>query len=323
MIVAMLKELVKKQQNYTNHFFDTFNLTQLQQIIDLLLNSAGMIFFTGVGKSGMIAKKIAVTMASTGTKALFLSPVDALHGDIGMVSAADSFILLSKSGESEELLQLAPAIRKKGAQIIGFLCSNQSRLKKLCDYTLQLPFQSELCPFDLAPTMSTTYQLLVGDLMTVALMKHKQFTLDDYALNHPAGRIGRRIVTRVQDLMLKEERIPFCHSEQLLTDLLYELTDKRCGCLLVVDEEKKIKGIFTDGDLRRALQKHRAEIFTRSIGELMTKAVQTTSPQMLAIEALKMMEANPIQRLSVLPVIDEEQKVVGLLHIHDLVQSGI
>jgi len=271
----------------------------------------------------MIAKKIAVTMASTGTRALFLSPVDALHGDIGMVSSLDSFIVFSKSGESDELMQLVPAIKKKGGQVIGIVCSDQSRLSRLCDFVLQLPFLAELCPFDLAPTMSTTYQLLLGDLLTIALMKHKKFTLDDYALNHPAGRIGKRIIMKVEDLMLRDSRIPVCNPTDLLTEVLFELTDKRCGCVLVTDSSKKIKGIFTDGDLRRSLQKYGTKVLNMRIEELMTVNIKTINPYTLAWDALKLMEANPQQRLAILPVVDEEEKVVGILHIHDIIQSGI
>jgi len=319
----MLKELIEKQRTYTNHFFETFDLKEVEKLMQLLINTQGIIFFTGVGKSGMIAKKIAVTMASTGTRALFMSPIDALHGDVGMVSSLDCFIVFSKSGESDELINLIPAIKNKGAKVIGVVCNAQSRLNTLCDFILHLPFQAELCPFDLAPTMSTTYQLLLGDLITVALMKHKKFTLDEYASNHPAGRIGKRIIMKVKDLMLSGTKIPVCNPSDILSEVLLELTDKRCGCLVIVDMHKKIRGIFTDGDLRRSLQKYREEVLKMRMDELMTENVKTINSHTLAWDALKLMEANPKQRLSVLPVVDEEENIVGLLHIHDIIQSGI
>ncbi len=319
----MLKDLIQKQQTYTNYFFESFDLKEVEKLIQLLIHTQGIIFFTGIGKSGMIAKKIAVTMSSTGTRALFLSPVDALHGDLGMVSRLDTFIVFSKSGESDELMQLVPAIKNKGAQVIGIICNDQSRLGKLCDFVLNLPFQAELCPFDLAPTMSTTYQLLLGDLITVALMKHKEFSLGEYALNHPSGRIGKRITMKVKDLMLTDARIPICHPEDALGDILFELTDKRCGCILVVDTTRKMKGIFTDGDLRRSLQKYQEQVLKMPMQELMSTHVKTITSSILAWDALKLMEANPSQRLSVLPVINEQEEVVGLLHLHDIIQSGL
>lgn len=319
----MLKELIDKQRSYTNHFFESFDLIELEKLIDQLISTRGIIFFSGVGKSGLIAKKIAFTMASTGTKALFLSPTDALHGDIGMVTHQDAFIMLSKSGESDELIQLAPAIRNKGASLIGILCNSQSRLGAFCDFTFQLPFKAELCPYDMAPTMSTTYQLLLGDLLTIALMKHKNFSLDDYALNHPSGRIGKRITLKVRDLMLTGTKIPLCKPEDKLGNVLIELTDKRCGCLVVIDEDGKLAGIFTDGDLRRTLQKYGGNVLDIPIHAVMTKNVKTMQPHALAWDAMKLMEANPKQRLTVLPVTNEQDIVIGLLHLHDIVQSGL
>lgn len=319
----MLKELIDKQRHYTNHFFESFNLEEVEKLVEILMYSKGIIFFSGVGKSGMIAKKIAFTMASTGTRAIYLSPIDAMHGDIGMVSENDVFIILSKSGESDELLQLAPAIRNKGATAVAVVCNEKSRLSLLCDYTFRLPFQAELCPFDMAPTMSTTYQLLFGDLLTVALMRHKEFSLSEYALNHPSGRIGKRMTFKVQDVMLTGSRIPLCHPENRIGHLLVELTNKRCGCLLIVDAQRKLLGIFTDGDLRRSLQKHGGSVLDIPVGELMTSKVKTISPHTLAWDAMKKMEADAQQRLSSLAVIDEEDKVIGLVHLHDIIQMGL
>jgi arabinose-5-phosphate isomerase len=319
----MLKELIDKQRNYTNHFFEFFNLEEVEKLVNILMLTKGIIFFSGVGKSGLIAKKIAFSMASTGTKALFLSPIDALHGDIGMVSGQDVFILFSKSGESDELIQLAPAIRNKGAAVVAIVCNDQSRLGSICDHTFILPFQGELCPFDMAPTMSTIYQLLLGDLLTIALMRQKKFSLDEYALNHPSGRIGKRMVFKVQDLMITGPRIPLGHPEDKIGELLIELTNKRCGCLLITDQNLKLIGIFTDGDLRRSLQKYGGSVLDIPIGELMTKNVKTISAFELAWDAMKKMEADPQQRFNSLAVIDQEDRVVGLIHLHDIIQMGL
>lgn len=319
----MLDEILNRQKELTNGYFDALDLQQAEKFFDILANCSGMIFFTGIGKSGFVAKKIAFTMISTGTQALYISPTDAAHGDIGLVSSRDVFVMLSKSGESDELLSLVPAIRNKGATLLGVVCNPESRLAKACHFTMNLPFQHELGSFDMVPTMSTIYQSLFGDLLTVALMERKQFTLDQYALNHPSGRIGKRIVLKVKDLMLTGSRIPLCHPQETLQNVLVELSKKRCGCVLVVDGSHQLLGIFTDGDLRRSLQKHGGDILNASIQELMTANPHSIDPDLLAWEAMKAMEANYQQRMMVMPVVDKQSKVVGLLHIHDIIQTGL
>lgn len=319
----MIKELLDKQRTYTNHFFEGLDLKAVEQLLQRLIDCKGVIFFTGVGKSGFIAQKIAFTMVSTGTRALYLSPTDALHGDLGMVTSDDVFLLFSKSGESDELLNLVPAIRNKGATLVGIVCSPNSRLETACHTTLVLPFQHELCPFDMAPTMSTTFQLLLGDLLTVALMQQKKFSLDDYALNHPSGRIGKRITLKVKDLMLTGERIPHCGPEDRLRDILVELSNKRCGCILVMDRDQKLLGIFTDGDLRRTLQKVGGQALESRMREIMNTNPNSITSEVLAWDAMKRMEGNYQKRIMELPVVDAENRVIGLLHMHDIVQSGL
>lgn len=319
----MLKELLDNQRHYTDHFFKTLDLRPVEQLVQLLLQCSGVLFFTGVGKSGLIAKKIAFTMVSTGTRAFYLSPTDAVHGDLGMVSSNDVFIMLSKSGESDELINLVPAIRNKGAKLVGVVCNQQSRLADACHVTIPLPFQRELCPFDMAPTMSTTSQLLFGDLLAIALMQHKNFSLDQYALNHPSGQIGKRITLKVKDLMLTGDRIPLCKPEDQLGQILVELSNKRCGCILIVDNSGKLMGIFTDGDLRRTLQKVGGQVLESCMKDVMNPNFCSIGPEVLAWEAMKSMEANEQKRIMVLPVLDIESKVLGLLHMHDIIQSGI
>ena len=319
----MLKELLNKQKAYTTHFFESLDLESVDKLIQFLLECKGVLFFTGVGKSGLVAKKIAFTMVSTGTRAFYLSPIDAVHGDLGMVSSQDIFIMISKSGESDELLNLVPAIRNKGATLVGVVCNPQSRLSAACHTVVTLPFQHELCPFDMAPTMSTAVQSLFGDLLTVALMRHKEFSIDQYALNHPSGRIGKRITLKVKDLMLTDERIPLCRPEDRLEEVLVELSNKRCGCILITDDEQKLLGIFTDGDLRRTLQKFGGKILDACMQDIMTSKPSSIGPEILAWEAMKRMEANYQKRIMVLPVISEESKVLGLLHMHDIIQSGL
>jgi arabinose-5-phosphate isomerase len=319
----MLKELLDKQRNYTDHFFATLELQPVEQLIHRLLQCKGFLFFTGVGKSGLVAKKIAFTMVSTGTKAFYLSPTDAMHGDIGMVSTEDIFIMISKSGESDELLHLVPAIRNKGVTLIGIVCNPHSRLAAACHITINLPFKHEICPFDMAPTMSTTTQLLFGDLLTIALMRHKNFSMDEYALNHPSGRIGKRMTLKVKDLMLTGERIPLCRPEDRLGDILVELSNKRCGCILIADKDLTLLGIFTDGDLRRALQKVGGQVLEAQIQEMMNPTPHSIGPEVLAWEAMKHMEADYARRMMMLPVVDSNFKILGLLHLHDIIQIGL
>lgn len=319
----MLKELLDRQRNYTDHFFATLELQPVEQLVQLLLQSKGVLFFTGVGKSGLVAKKIAFTMVSTGTRAFYVSPTDALHGDLGMISSQDVFIMLSKSGESDELINLVPAIRNKGATLIGIVCNSQSRLAAICHITVTLPFKHELCPFDMAPTMSTTVQLLFGDLLTIALMRHKNFSIDQYALNHPSGRIGKRITLKVKDLMLTGERVPLCKPCDHLSDVLVELSNKRCGCILVADDQLKLLGIFTDGDLSRALQKMGKQILDCRIQDLMTVNPISIGPDVLAWDAMKLMEADDKKRIMMLPVVDSCCQLLGVIHLHDILQNGI
>ncbi|WP_075883893.1 KpsF/GutQ family sugar-phosphate isomerase [Candidatus Protochlamydia sp. W-9] len=319
----MLKEILDKQRLYTNHYFETLDLIAIEKLVELLLKTEKSIFFTGVGKSGLVAKKIALTMVSTGTKALYLSPTDAVHGDIGIVSQDDIFIMLSKSGESDELLNLIPPIRNKGGILVAVVCNSQSRLAAACHYVITLPFQEELCPFDMAPTMSTIFQGLFGDLVTAALMRRKNFSLNDYALNHPSGRIGKRMTLKVKDIMLTGEKVPICYPQDQLTNVLVELSNKRCGCILVVDHDHRLLGIFTDGDLRRMLQKVGGKVLESSMIEIMTPNPRSIESDLLAYEAMKLMEANYCKRISVFPVLNLEQQVIGLLHIHDLIQTGL
>lgn len=319
----MLKELLDNQRNFTEHFFEALDLQPIEQLIELLLQCSGVLFFTGVGKSGLVAKKIAFTMVSTGTRAYYLSPTDAVHGDLGIVSERDVFIMLSKSGESDELLNLIPAIRNKGATLVGVVCKPRSRLGDACHMTVNLPFQRELCPFDMAPTLSTTSQLLFGDLLSIALMRRKNFSLDQYALNHPSGQIGKRITLKVKDLMLIGDRIPLCGPEDRLGEILIELSNKRCGCILVADKSRKLLGIFTDGDLRRTLQKVGGDVLEARMQDVMTPNPSSIGSEVLAWEAMKRMEADYRRRIMMLPVIDAESKVLGLLHLHDIIQSGL
>lgn len=312
-----------KQKQYLDYFFEHLDTVSSDALLDKILACQGSLHFTGVGKSGFIAQKIAATMLSTGTKAYFLPPVDALHGDLGMVSKKDLVLILSKSGETDELLHLLPFIRAKGAQIVAITSHAASRLAKGSDHTIILPCENELCPFDLAPTTSTQVQLLFGDALAVALMEARGFSIDQYAANHPAGQIGRRSALKVRDLMLDHERTPLCLSHDRLEEILVDFSNKRCGCMIVIDDQKQLKGIFTDGDLRRALQAKGETVLQQKVGALMTHSPKAISAEALAWDALKLMESDQKHPVMVLPVVDESQAVIGIIKMHDLVQAGL
>ena len=318
----MMKSLFKTQQDYLNFFFEHIDYEKMEDILQKLLLCKGNIILTGVGKSGIIANKIAVTMLSTGTRALFIAPTDALHGDMGVVRKDDIVICFSKSGESKEILAMIPFIRKKGAEVISVVSNPDSSLAKEGDFFINLPLKRELCPFNLAPTTSPAIQLIFGDILTVALMRANHFTLDDYAINHPYGSIGKKIVLKVKDVMLKEEEVPFCSSKDLLIDVLSTLTEKRCGCLIIVDEEQHLVGIFTDGDLRRAIERDKKNFLYTEMKKLMTKNPKWIHEDVLAFEAMQEMEKKQ-KLVTILPVIDKSEKVIGIIRMHDILQQGI
>jgi len=317
-----MRDLFDSQKQLMNHFFDNVNLDEVEKIAELLLHCQGTVVLSGVGKSGLIAQKIAATFVSTGTRSLFLAPTDALHGDIGIVGPADVFIAFSRSGASEELIQLIPYVQKKGAKTVAVVSALESKLEKICSEVVHLPLLRELCPHDLAPTTSTAIQLLFGDLLAVALMRRKKFSVSDFASNHPGGLLGRKITLRVADLMFKGDALPICRPTEKLIDMLHEFSAKKCGCLLVINETQELLGIFTDGDLRRCIQQKGPLVLERMLEELMTKGPKTVLHDQMAIEAVHIMEEDPGKLITVLPVL-EGRKLVGLVRMHDIIQLGL
>ncbi|MBI3211143.1 MAG: KpsF/GutQ family sugar-phosphate isomerase [Simkania negevensis] len=318
----MLQELFSNYQKTLDLFFEKIDPSRSEEILHAFLKCSGMIIFTGVGKSGIIAEKLAMTMISTGTKALYLPAMNALHGDVGIVSKEDIVVLISKSGESDELVNLVPFIRKKGATIISWVSNPFGKLLKMSDLAICLPFDKELCPYDLAPTTSTAVQLIFGDVLSIALMRAKSFSIDEYALNHPAGSLGRKITLAVKDLMLKGKELPLCKPEDRLSEVIVELSKKKCGCLLIVGKGEKLEGIFTDGDLRRFLEKERPPDLNKKMKELMTISFLYTQPEQRAWDALRFMQKDPNRLVMVMPVLEEE-KVIGLIRMHDIIHAGI
>ena len=318
----MLSELLQAQRRNIEYYFQHLDLAAVDKVVQSCLKTEGLIVFTGVGKSGIIAEKIAATLISTGTKALYLPPTNFLHGDIGILSEKDLFVLISRSGETEELLNLVPFAKKRGTPLLAIVSNPHSRLAKQCDVAINLPFESELCPFDLAPTTSTAVQLLFGDLLAIALMRTKGFELATYASNHPSGTIGKKISLTVDELMYKGEQIPLAKPQDRLIEVLVELSNKKCGALLISDEDKNFLGIFTDGDLRRTLQNQGSDVLARTMQELMTASAYSVEKGALAWDALKIMQRDPKKFVMVLPVLDQG-KIAGILHMHSIIQAGI
>lgn len=317
-----MKTLLDQQKKYLDYFFEHLDVEKANQILDAFFACKGSLIFSGVGKSGIIAQKLATTIASTGTRAFYLSPTNAMHGDIGLAHKEDLFVLLSKSGGTKELLHLVPFIREKGAKVLSFHSSENSELAKISDLSICLPLMRELCPFNLAPTTSAALQLIFGDVLAVALMEKKNFGIKEYVLNHPAGIIGKKLTLKVDDIMRKGDEIPTCKPTDLLLDVLHEISNKCCGCLLVTDENKKLLGIFTDGDLRRSLQNLGSDAMHQTIASVMTKNPKTIEGNILAFDAMQLMEKDPKRLITVLPVL-EKGKVAGILRMHDILQAGL
>ena len=318
----MIKDLVELSKKHLDNFYNNLELAQWEHVLNVLMQTRGHIYLTGIGKSGYIAKKIAMTLVSIGTKSSFLDPLNLLHGDLGMVDADDVILVMSKSGFTKELLDLIPFIKKRGAKVIGCVSSKDSPLERLSDSFVYLPVVSELDPNNLVPTVSTQVQLIFGDILTIAVMKQKGIGLDTYATFHPAGSIGKKLLTKVDELMLKESEVPYCRPQHFIKDILVELSLKKCGCVVVVDEKKALKGIFTDGDLRRSLQFNGPQTLEGKVSDLMSKEAVFIEKSATAFEAKKLMQRDNKSWINVLPIIENDQ-VVGLLRMHDILNAGI
>ncbi len=317
-----MEQLLQREQEALKHFFTNLDRQQIDGLVESCRKVRGLIVLSGVGKSGLVAEKIVATLISTGTRALFVPPVNFLHGELGILTPDDLLLLLSKSGETEELMAILPFAKRRGTPIALLHSNPHGKLVGQVDQALHLPLAAELCPFDLAPTISTVLQMIVGDLIAVALMQSKRFSLDQYAENHPGGAIGKKATLRVEDLMVSGEALPLCSFEQKLAEVLPELTGKACGCLLAIDAERQLQGIFTDGDLRRAIQTHGSGALALPMSALATQRPITLAKGMLAWDAVKQLQRDPKKWVMVAPVI-EEKRVVGLLRMHDVVQAGL
>jgi len=286
---------------------------------ELCLAVPGRVVVSGMGKSGHISNKIAATLASTGTPAFFMHPAEASHGDLGMITSQDLLLAISYSGETAEVVTILPVVKRMGAKLISMTGNPKSTMAQAADVHLDVSVSEEACPLNLAPTASTTATLAMGDALAVALLKSRGFTAEDFARSHPSGSLGKRLLLRVSDAMRSGDRIPAVRADVTLRDGLMEMTDKGLGMTAIVGEDMTLEGIFTDGDLRRTLDSG-ADIHTTKIRDVMHSDCKTTSADVLAAEALHILEENKITSLL---VTDENNKLIGALNVHDLFREGL
>ena len=285
----------------------------------LILERRGRVVVSGIGKSGHIARKIASTLSSTGTPAYFLHPAEALHGDLGMIESGDVFIALSHSGESEELLNILPLVKRRGAKLIALTGRHESTLARQADVLLDAGVAQEACPHNLAPTASTTAALALGDALAVALLDAHGFSADDFARSHPGGRLGRRLLTHVSDVMRSGADVPAVRETASFKEAVLEISRGRMGMTAVLGPDERVRGIFTDGDLRRSLEKG-VDFGAATVAALMTPEPRTIRPEALAVEAVQLMERHKVNQLL---VIDERGRLAGALNMHDLFRARV
>lgn len=285
-----------------------------------MLACRGRVVCTGMGKSGHVARKIAATLASTGTPAFYVHPGEAGHGDLGMITDADVVLALSYSGESDEILMLLPVLKRQGNPLIAMTGRANSTMARAADIHLDISVPAEACPLALAPTSSTTASLAMGDALAVAMLEARGFTADDFARSHPAGALGRRLLLHIRDVMHGDGEIPSVTADASLADALMEMSRKRLGMTVVVDGARRLIGLYTDGDLRRTLTDPAVDVRDACIADVMTRDPIAISADALAVEAARLMET---RKITMLPVIDDERRVVGALNIQDLLRARV
>ena len=290
--------------------------------VEMILACPGRTVITGMGKSGIIGRKMAATLASTGTPSFYLHPAEGIHGDLGMVTEGDVVIALSNSGETGEVLHILPSLRRIGAKLIAMVGNPNSTLAKNSDIVLNVGVTREACPLGLAPTSSTTAALAYGDALALALLSKRKFTASQFAVFHPGGSLGRKLLLTVEDIMHSGTENPLVKADISVQDALFVITDKGLGAVSVVDDDNKMLGVLTDGDIRRGLSKG-VDFLKRPVTELMTASPKTITKEKLAAQALHIMESNRPKPITVLPVVDAENHVIGLLHMTDLVRQGV
>lgn len=348
----------QEQRTNVDYFWDELDYEKVQAFAQECVDCKGVIVFTGVGKSGFIAHKISQTLVSTGTKAVFLPPTDALHGDIGIIGDQDLLVLLFKAGDEDELIKLVPyakvvlpspplspqpspwmksgcrfnkfltanllvnPLQAKGAKLVSVTTRHDNPLAEHCDLNVELPLKREICPFNMEPATSTSLQILFGDTVAIAVMQARQVTQQEYAMNHPSGKLGKQLILHVGDIMATGRQVPKANVTDKVVDVLMELSSKAHGCAVVVDEDGILRGSFTDGDLRRTLQSRGEETLELQVAEVMHKNPKTVREDLMAVDAMVLMNSGE-RRVSFLPVTDNKGHVTGILTLHMCVSAGL
>lgn len=321
--ISDVQDLLRLEANAIAQTATRLDAEQVERVVDLIAGCEGNVVILGVGKSGIIGQKIAATLTSTGTAALYLHPSDALHGGLGIVQPDDVVIVLSNSGETDEIVGMLPYLKNRQVAIIAIVGNLNSTLARRADAVLDASVDQEACPLNLAPTTSTTVALAIGDALAMTVMKVKGLTTDDFAVNHPAGRLGKRLTLRVEDLMHRNGENPTIATGSSWVEVVRAISKGGLGAVCVVDTHGRLSGIITDGDLRRAIEHTSHESLAKlTCDEFMTRQPTVATPNLLAFDALRLMEDRPSQ-ISVLPVVDEDQICVGLIRVHDIVRSGL
>lgn len=316
--IELIRDVLRCEADAINHFAATLDEKHLE-LLRMCKACTGKIILTGMGKSGHVARKISATMASLGTPSFFLHPAEAAHGDLGMVEKNDIVMMVSKSGETDEIMQLLNSLKIIGCKLIGIFCEKGSTLEKQCDLTIVLPMEREACINNLAPTTSTTLTMAFGDAIAVALSQMRGFGRQDFALFHPMGTLGKQLLLTVANLANKNMQEISIKKEDEIRTVLWVITKNRLGAVTVVDEEGKLIGLVSDGDIRRGIEKNE-NIMTMSAEDIMTNKPISVNENMLAVDAFKMMQE---KKISVLPITNSENKLIGVVSFYDIVESGI
>ncbi len=321
--LSEVQDLLRIESNAIAQTATRLDAGEVERVVELIAGCVGKVVILGVGKSGIIGQKIAATMTSTGTTALYLHPSDALHGGLGIVQPDDVVIVLSNSGETDEIVGMLPYLKNRQVAIIAIVGNLNSTLAQRADAVLDASVDQEACPLNLAPTTSTTVALAIGDALAMTVMKVKGLTSDDFAVNHPAGRLGKRLTLRVADLMHSNGENPTIATGSSWVEVVRAISKGGLGAVCVVDSNGYLAGIITDGDLRRAIEHTSHDSLAKlTCDDFMTRQPTVATPQLLAFDALRLMEDRPSQ-ISVLPVVDDDQICVGLIRVHDIVRSGL
>jgi arabinose-5-phosphate isomerase len=318
-IIDIARKVLKTEAEAVNAMVDKLG-SNFEKAVEIIYQSKGRVVVTGMGKSGLVGKKIAATLASTGTPAFSLHPAEATHGDLGMVTSDDIIIAISNSGETEEIIELIPFLKRFNVHLISVTGNPESSLSKAADVTLDVSVKKEACPFGIVPTASTTATMAMGDALAVALLMRRGFKEQDFAFFHPGGKIGKKFFIKVKDIMYTGDKIPRVTIKTPMSKTVIEMSSKRLGHTIVFDDNNKVTGVITDGDLRRGIEKWGGKLFEMTAGEVMTKSPKTISEEELAAKALSIMEGNSI---TALVVTDKDGRVVGIIHLHDILRQGI